>query len=176
MQCPASVLRAGDGKKRLKSFYRTLKKIIPLTIFLLMSLSAGFIGSQFRPGQWYQSLVKPSWNPPSYIFAPVWTLLYVMMGIAAWLVWKEKRIKAVFPALLFFVIQLILNTIWSCIFFGLHRIDLAFLDITVLWAAVLVTMLMFWKISKGAGMLFLPYMAWLSFAALLNLQLLRLNP
>ncbi|MEJ2108997.1 MAG: tryptophan-rich sensory protein [Acidobacteriota bacterium] len=122
---------------------------------------------------WYPSLAKPSWNPPSWVFGPVWTALYTMMAIAAWIVWRRAGWN---HALLFYGIQLALNAVWTPLFFGLHRLDLAFVDIVALWVGIVLTTAAFWKISLLAGVLFVPYLAWVSFAGVLNFVIWRLNP
>ena len=126
---------------------------------------------------WYPTLVKPSFNPPNWIFAPVWSLLYVMMGVAAGLVWNrlEFEKEAVKKALIFFAIQLALNALWSYLFFGLHNPMLAGLEIIILWLMIYETYVQFGKINKIAGYLFLPYLAWVSFAAVLNASIWWLN-
>ena len=121
---------------------------------------------------WYPSLAKPSWNPPGWVFGPVWTALYAMMAVAAWIVWRRAGWD---QALLFYAIQLVLNGVWSPLFFGLHRPDLAFFDIVALWVAIVLTTAAFWKISLLAGILFVPYLAWVTFAAVLNFVIWRLN-
>lgn len=126
---------------------------------------------------WYPTLIKPSFNPPNWIFAPVWSMLYVMMGVAAGLVWDrmEQESEVVKKALLFFVIQLGLNALWSYLFFGLHNPMLAGLEIIVLWLMIYETYVQFAKINKIAGYLFIPYLAWVSFAAVLNASIWWLN-
>lgn len=135
-------------------------------------MSAGFIGSRFPPGEWYQGLEKPSWNPPSWVFGPVWTLLYILMGIAVWLVWKERGFST---GVYLFIAQLVLNAVWSWLFFGLNRPDLAFYEIIVLWLLILLTMIVFWRARPAAGALFIPYLLWVSFASVLNHTLWKLN-
>jgi tryptophan-rich sensory protein len=132
------------------------------------------VGSRFRPGDWYASLAKPAWTPPGALFAPVWTALYLAMGIAAWMVWRRGgRSRA--PALALYLVQLALNALWSYLFFGLHRPGLAFLDIALLWAAILSVLFLFWRVKAVAGALILPYLLWVSFAACLNFAIWRLN-
>jgi tryptophan-rich sensory protein len=152
-----------------------MRGIVSLVVFLVVSLAAGWIGSRFLPGAWYESLVKPSWTPPSSVFGPVWTLLYIMMGIAAWLVWRRRKVARVTTPLFLFAVQLILNGMWSYIFFGRQQPAVAFLEIVVLWIAVLLTLIGFWRIRRTAGAMMLPYCLWVSFAAVLNFQLWRLN-
>ena len=126
---------------------------------------------------WYPTLIKPSFNPPNWIFAPVWSMLYIMMGVAAGLVWDrmQQESEVVKKALLFFVIQLGLNALWSYLFFGLHNPMLAGLEIIVLWLMIYETYVQFAKINKIAGYLFIPYLAWVSFATVLNISIWWLN-
>ena len=126
-------------------------------------------------GDWYAGLNKPSWTPPSAVFAPVWSALYVMMGVAAWLVWRRGGLTAVAVPLALFGIQLALNVAWSAIFFGLRRPGWAFVEIVALWALILATVIAFRRISPTAGYLLLPYLAWVTFAAALNLAIWRAN-
>jgi tryptophan-rich sensory protein len=126
---------------------------------------------------WYPTLVKPSFNPPNWIFAPVWSTLYIMIGIAAGLVWDriESNTALVKKALVIFAIQLALNALWSYLFFGLHNPMLAGIEIVLLWLMILETYTQFSKINKIAGYLFLPYLAWVSFAMVLNASIWWLN-
>lgn len=126
---------------------------------------------------WYPTLVKPSFNPPNWIFAPVWSTLYIMIGIAAGLVWDriESNTALVKKALVIFAIQLALNAFWSYLFFGLHNPMLAGIEIVLLWLMILETYTQFYKINKIAGYLFLPYLAWVSFAMVLNASIWWLN-
>ena len=153
----------------------TVKNLLGLAIWLLITFAAGWIGSRYMPGAWYESLVKPSWNPPNALFAPVWSVLYILMGVAAWLVWRRSGFSVAAAALSIFIVQLFLNTLWSYLFFGLHRPDMAFFDIVALWVAILIVMLLFWREDRYAGALLLPYLAWVSFALYLNFKLWRLN-
>ncbi len=141
---------------------------------LIITNLAGFIGSLFTSkGSWYENLTKPSFNPPNEIFGPVWTLLYILMGISLYLILTTKKSKK--TALYFFAIQLILNALWSIFFFGLKNPVLAFINIIILWAAILLTTIHFYKISKKASYLLIPYLAWVTFATVLNLNILLLN-
>ncbi len=150
-------------------------QLIGLIVCLIVSFIPGWFGAQFTPGQWYSTIAKPSWTPPGYIFGPVWTLLYILMGIAAWLVWRQAGFAAARLALLIFIGQLILNGLWSLIFFGWHRPGWAFVDIIALWLMIVVTMIAFWRHSTAAGILFIPYLAWVSFASALNFSIWQLN-
>ncbi|MCU0784896.1 MAG: tryptophan-rich sensory protein [Verrucomicrobia bacterium] len=127
------------------------------------------------PGEWYATLKKPSWNPPGWIFGPVWTALYTMMAVAAWLVWKRGGFVAQRRPLLIFLAQLALNALWTPLFFGLHRPGLAFAEIVLLWLAIAATIPTFWRVSSLAAWLLVPYLAWVSFAAVLNFTLWRLK-
>ncbi len=147
-----------------------------LIFWLTLSFIPAWSGSRFLPGEWYAQLVQPALTPPGWLFAPVWTVLYALMGVAAWLVWQRAGLTAAAWPLTLFVLQLILNGLWSYLFFGLQRPGLAFLDILALWLTVLATLLAFWRYHRPAGQLLLPYLLWLSFAAYLNLAFWRLNP
>ncbi len=148
---------------------------VGLVGWLLLSFSAAALGGLFMPGEWYAGLKKPSWNPPSWIFGPGWTTLYTMMAVAAWLVWKRGGFPRQRKALTLFLLQLFFNALWSPLFFGLHRPGLAFMDIVLLWLALLATVVAFWKARLLAGVLLVPYLAWVSFAGVLNFTLWRLN-
>jgi tryptophan-rich sensory protein len=153
-----------------------MKHPIPsLIVWIAVSMAAGLVGSQFLPGAWYAALQKPSWNPPNAVFGPVWTLLYVLMGVAAWLVWRRAGFAGARWPLGLFLLQLVLNALWSYLFFGAQRPDLALIEIVVLWGAILATTVGFWRVSTGAGVLMLPYLGWVGFAAVLNFTLWRLN-
>lgn len=146
---------------------------------IIITLGIGFSGSFFTitgTGSWYQQITKPSWNPPNWIFGPVWTTLYVLMGIALYLVWKaERREKTKKIALLLFSTQLVFNFFWSLIFFGQHQIGWAFVEIIALFILILLTILSFAKINKTAAWLMVPYISWVSFAAILNYTIWQLN-
>jgi len=156
-----------------------LSNFLKLVIAIVVAELAGVIGSVFTVASiptWYATLQKPSLSPPSWIFGPAWTTLYALMGIAAFLIWKsgweKKEIK---KALGVFGIQLFLNAIWSIIFFGLHNPFWAFVEIIILWLAILWTITAFYKISRPTAYLLLPYILWVSFAAYLNYSIWMLN-
>jgi translocator protein len=151
------------------------RSALALAGWLVMSFSAAAIGSFFMPGPWYAALDKPSWNPPDWIFGPVWTVLYATMAIAAWLVWKRGGFARQRFALSLFLAQLLFNALWSPLFFGLRHPALAFADIVLLWLALLGTVAAFWKVRPIGGALLLPYLAWVTFAGALNLAIWRLN-
>ena len=123
----------------------------------------------------YAHLKKPSWAPPSWVFGPVWTALFALMGIAVFLVWEKRKSQTVKIALTVFVFQLALNVLWSILFFGVHGIGFAFVEIIFLWLAILWTIIVFWKIDRAAAYLMLPYIAWVTFAAYLNYSIMILN-
>jgi benzodiazapine receptor len=156
-----------------------MKRWISLLLFLTASFAAGFIGS-FANARglpvWFQTLEKPSWNPPSWVFGPVWTSLYLLMGIAAWQVYEtddDNRPRR--TALIFFFIQLALNALWSWLFFGWQRPDLAFYEIVVLWICIAVTTRLFFLVRPSAGWMMIPYLAWTTFASILNFAIWQLN-
>ena len=124
---------------------------------------------------WYAALQKPSWNPPAWVFGPAWTVLYISMAVAAWLVWREGGWKAQGRALGLFLVQWVLNALWTPLFFGLQRPGLAIAEIVILWLAIAATLAAFWRINKVAGALLVPYLAWVTFAAALNFAIWRLN-
>jgi translocator protein len=124
---------------------------------------------------WYATLAKPSWNPPNWIFGPVWSALYLSMAVAAWLVWRRDGLAGAAWPLGLFGGQLALNAAWSWLFFGCESPGVAFLDVLLLWAAIIATTAAFWRRSIAAGVLLLPYLAWVTFAAVLNCAVWRLN-
>ena len=155
---------------------KTVKIAIALIVCLLVGYSASVVT---RPSveSWYPTLIKPIFNPPNWIFMPMWTLLYILMAVAAGLVWdkiKEQN-EVVKKALAFFLIQLTLNAIWSYLFFGLKNPMLALIEIALLWLMIYETYLKFIKINKTAGYLLIPYLAWVAFAAILNASIWWLN-
>lgn len=146
--------------------------------WLALTFAAGAVGAaaSLDAAPFYASLHKPAWAPPARVFGPVWSALYVLMGVAAWLVWLPGPSPAVRRALALFVAQLVLNALWSWLFFGWHRGGVAFADILVLWTAIVATLVAFRRIRPLAAALLLPYLAWVSFAAALNAAVWRLNP
>jgi len=149
------------------------KLIIAIAIPLAVGAVAGFFTQQ-GVNTWFTTIQKPSWNPPSWIFAPVWTTLYVMMGIAFYLVWKQDS-TAKRPAITLWSLQLVLNFLWSFIFFYWHHIGWALVDIICLWVLILLTIFAFARISKTAAWLLVPYISWVTFATLLNYAIYHLN-
>lgn len=154
-----------------------------LSKFLISTIGCELVGITATPftlssiPTWYQTLTKPSFSPPNWIFGPVWTILYFLMGVAVYLVWiKGLQKQAVKTALTFFIAQLVFNFFWSILFFGLHSPILALIDILILWALILITIIRFYKISKIASYLLISYLLWVTFATILNLSIVILNP
>ena len=155
-----------------------MSKTIKFLISISVCLIAGFIGSIATTPSiptWYAALQKPVFNPPDWIFAPVWTTLFIFMGISAYLIWNKSPGKGIKIALSIFGLQLILNSFWSIIFFGWHSILFAFVEMLLLWFAILLTIIYFHRISRPASYLLIPYLLWVSFAAVLNLSIFLLN-
>lgn len=157
-----------------------MNKVTRILIVVVTCLAVGYFSGMITREAittWYPTLVKPSFNPPNWVFAPVWTLLYAMMGVAAGIIWNQMKTDRtiVKKALQFFAIQLALNAVWSYLFFGLKNPMLALLEIALLWLMIYETYLKFVKINKIAGYLLLPYLAWVSFASVLNASILWLN-
>lgn len=154
------------------------KQWIGLIVFITICLGAGGLGAITTTPEidgWYKTIEKPTWNPPAYVFGPVWTTLYIMMGTAAWLVWKPVGFKAAKTPLTLFAVQLVLNGAWSWVFFHFHQPGWAFVEIVVLWLAIGATTITFFRCSKTAGWLMVPYLMWVSFASVLNFAIWRLN-
>lgn len=149
--------------------------LLALAGWVLLCFAAASMGGLFMPGDWYATLKKPSWNPPGWIFGPVWTALYAMMAVAAWLVWKQGGFKTQRRALTMFLVQLALNALWTPLFFGLHWTGVAFVEIVLLWLAIAATIAGFRPVSRLAAWLLAPYLAWVGFAAALNFKLWWLN-
>lgn len=152
-----------------------VKLVIAIALPVLIGGVSGFF-TVSRVESWYQTIQKPSWNPPNWVFGPVWTTLYVMMGIALWLVWKEdtsRELKLI--AGILFAAQLTLNFFWSFIFFRLELPGWAFAEILVMWVVILATIFAFAQVNKTAAWLLVPYISWVSFAAMLNFTIWRMN-
>ncbi len=151
------------------------RQALSLAGWLLLTFAASATGVFVSTGGWYAGLVKPSWNPPSWLFGPVWTALYAMMAVAAWRVWQEGGWQTQKRALGLYLLQWALNALWTPIFFGLRRPGWAFAEILVLDAAVLGTLAAFWRVKWLAGALLVPYTLWVVFATILNFTIWRLN-
>jgi tryptophan-rich sensory protein len=153
----------------------TVKLVISLSVPLAVGGLSGFATAR-GVATWYPTLIKPPFNPPAWVFGPVWTVLYIMMGAAAFLVWRQGLTsEGVKPALTVFAIQLSLNGLWSILFFGMQAPGWALIEICALWLAIIATVVLFRRVSPAAGTLMLPYWAWVSFATVLNASLWWLN-
>ena len=150
-----------------------LRNALTLVAFIVATFCAPLAGMGSLPGAWYAALVKPAWNPPAWIFGPAWTVLYTLMAVAAWLVWKRNGWRL---PLMLYCLQLALNAAWTPIFFGAHELGWALIEIIALWIAILLTLLSFRRVSTPAAWLLAPYLAWVTFATALNFALWRLNP
>lgn len=154
-------------------------EVLRLTISIVICQIVGLVGSFFTAPAiqtWYVTLSKPAFTPPNWLFAPVWTTLFLLMGISLFLVWRKPvSMPKVRTALVIFAVQLALNVLWSILFFGLRSPLAGFIEILILWAVVLLTIVNFYELSSTAGMLLIPYILWVSFAAFLNFSLWRLN-
>ncbi len=156
----------------------TPKQVAGLVVWLLVSFTAAAAGgvASASAGTFYQQLQKPGWAPPPWLFGPVWSVLYLMMGIAAWLVWRRGGFAGARTALTLFLVQLAANGLWTWLFFAWRRGALAFAEILLLWVLIAATILAFWRVSRPAGLLLVPYLLWVSFATALTFAVWRLNP
>jgi tryptophan-rich sensory protein len=154
------------------------KQVLGLVGWLLVSYAAAAVGSiaSAGAGDFYLGLNRPPWAPPAWLFAPVWTGLYLLMGVAAWLVWRAVGIAGAGMAFVLFLLQLGLNALWTWLFFGMRDGTLAFAEILVLWAFILATLIAFWRVRPIAGMLLIPYLLWVTYAGALTLALWHRNP
>jgi len=155
-----------------------MNKYFKLIISLTAVYTTAFFGSYFTLpsiGSWYLNLNKPLFNPPNWIFGPVWSILYLMIAISFYLVWKKKTLSRIRKSFQLFLLQLVLNFMWSLLFFGLHQPLLAFVDIILLWIFILLMIMEFKNESKLASYLLIPYLFWVTFASILNLSIVLLN-
>lgn len=153
------------------------KQIAGLIGWLALAFVAAAISgiASTRAPEFYQALIRPSWAPPAALFGPVWSVLYLLMGLASWLVWREGS-KKTRGALRLYLVQLVLNSLWSWLFFAWHQGRWAFFEIVVLWVMILATVVAFWRIRPLAGVLLVPYLLWVSFATALAYTVWMLNP
>jgi translocator protein len=154
------------------------KQIVGLAAWLSVSFIAAAIGAaaSIQAGPFYAQLLRPAWAPPTWIFGPVWTVLYALMGIAAWLVWRAADVRTTRFPIALFLVQLVLNALWSWLFFRWNHGGLAFADILLLELLIVATMIAFAKIRRLAGALLIPYLLWVAFASALNYSVWQLNP
>jgi tryptophan-rich sensory protein len=152
-----------------------IASILALFGFVGACFLAAATGAVYPPGEWYEQLVKPSWRPPNWLFAPAWTVLYLTIAVSGWLVWREFGFAAAALPFAIYFVQLFLNAAWTPIFFGLHRPDLAFFEIVLLWLSIVATIVLFHPLNAGAAWLLLPYLGWVTFATALNFAIWQLN-
>ncbi len=164
-----------DSAGAMRSRLRSAIALVVSTVTCLLVGVVGSLATATSVRDWYPLLQKPTWTPPSALFGPVWTVLFLMMGVAAWLIWRESSSGPRRRALSVFAIQLVLNVAWSFLFFGLRSPGWAALEIVLLWAAIVATMLAFGRLSRLAAGLLLPYLVWVSYAAALNVAIWSLN-
>ena len=151
---------------------------IPLGLFLFATAAAAITGSRFAPGTWYAKLNKPSWTPPPWAFPVVWTTLYIMIAIAGWKAWQAQGfgpLEGFGPLVIIWIVQLVLNAIWSWIMFGRKQIGWALADISAMWLTIAAFIILAWPVSQTAALLFVPYLAWVTIAWTLNLRIYQLN-
>lgn len=154
----------------------TLGSFLSLLVFVSACAAAAGPGLYFRPGAWYRDLAKPSWRPPDWLFGPVWLVLYLSIAVSGWLVWRQAGFGGAASALAVYALQLVLNGLWSTIFFGLRRPDWALVEIVCLWLAIVATIVAFHPVDPVAAYLLVPYAGWVGFAVALNYRIWRLNP
>jgi benzodiazapine receptor len=143
--------------------------------FIAVCFAAASSGAFFKPGEWYEHLAKPWWRPPNWLFAPAWTVFYILIAVSGWLVWRKFGFAgAAFP-LGVWGVSLFINATWSACFFGLRRPDIAFVDVILLWLSILATIVVFLPVEKNAALLLLPYLAWATFAGTLNFVIWQMN-
>ncbi len=154
---------------------RRQSDFLALAFWVALTFSVATFASQFQPGAWYATLAKPVWTPPGWLFGPVWGMLYLAMGVSAWFIWRRRSGKNVRVLLGFYLAQLLVNGLWSWLFFGSQLIGAALVDLLVLVLLLAVTLSLFVRVDKRAGFLLVPYLLWCCFAAALNYQIWRMN-
>jgi len=172
------VIFALGHQGNLMAYGSMQKQLLGLVGWLAVSFAAAAIGgfASANAGDFYQQLRRPAWAPPSWLFAPVWTLLYLLMGVAGWLVWRERGFRHARIALSLFLMQLGVNSLWTWLFFVWRQGALAFGEILILWVLILFTAVAFWRVRPIAGALLIPYLAWVSFASALTYAIWQRNP
>ena len=148
---------------------------LPLLGFIVANIVTASSGAFFSPGRWYDSLAKPSWQPPGYLFGPVWAVLYAMIAVSGWLIWSKAGWAGAALPLTIYALNLILNAVWSGIFFGMRRMGLSAVEMVGLWSSIVALIALFWPIHQWAALLLIPYLLWVSFAFVLNITIWRLN-
>jgi translocator protein len=160
------------------SAYSMRIQVAGLIVWLAVSFFASAFGAvaTMQAGEFYTQLIRPEWAPPPSIFGPVWSVLYALMGVAAWLIWRVDGFRSAWIALSLYLIQLVPNALWSWFFFAWRQGGMAFWDIIILWLGIVATLVTFYRIKPLAGALLAPYLAWVTFAVFLNFSLWKLNP
>lgn len=148
-------------------------RYVSLLVFLGLVGAAAVTGARFLPGEWYQSLAKPAWTPPNSLFPIAWTILYIMIAVAGWLVWQRQGLSTV---VMIWLLGLVLNASWSYVMFGRHEIGLALANIAALWLLIVAFIAAAWNVDRTAAYLFVPYLLWVSFASALNAAIWTMNP
>lgn len=151
-----------------------LSSALSLIVFAALNVATASSGAMFRPGEWYANLRKPTWTPPNIAFPIVWTVLFCAIAVSGWLVWEAAGLAA-WPALALYVIHLVVNAVWSFLFFGLKRLDWAMVEVIGLWAIIAAVIVAFAPFSLLAALLLVPYLVWVTIAAVLNYRLLQMN-
>ena len=166
------------GPMHPKPHFTAPKQAFALVLWLGAALATGGIGAvaSVNAASFYSQLTQPAWAPPAWLFGPVWSALFVLMGIAAWLVWRKHGLRGAASALAVFVVQLFVNALWTWLFFAWRMGAVALVEIVVLWSLIACTIVLFWRLQRLAALLLLPYLAWVSFATALSFSLWRLNP
>lgn len=157
---------------------RGVRASLMLLVFIGVCFAAAAVGSSVTTpalDDWYANLNKPDWNPPNAVFGPVWSVLFLLMAMAGWLIWKRRGFVDSGLPLSLFAVQLAFNVLWSVLFFGLRNPGLAFADVVCLWLAIAATLVSFWRVRPLAGALLVPYLGWVSYAAALNVAIWQLN-
>jgi tryptophan-rich sensory protein len=163
-----------EGKVVLSFRRQTLGLIVSIIICVGVAGLGGLV-TDARVSDWYAQRAKPEWTPPDWVFGPVWTVLYICMAVAVWLVWRQGGIATAKVAVALFAAQLVLNGLWSILFFGFQQPGIAAIEIVLMWAAILATIVAFWNRSTPASLLLVPYLAWVAFAVLLNWTIWQMN-
>jgi benzodiazapine receptor len=149
---------------------------LSLLAFIGICFAAAMSGALFPPGPWYKALVKPWWCPPNFVFPLVWTILFAMMAVSGWLIWHRAPAESLVLAMTIYGVQLVLNALWSALFFGMRRMRWALVDVAFLWLSIVAMIVIFWPLGRLAALLMVPYLVWVTIASGLNFAMIRLNP
>lgn len=168
----------GRRMSQARPVFSLARQVIGLLGWLALAFAAAAIGAvaSIHAAAFYSALARPTWAPPGWLFGPVWSALYALMGISAWLVWRKRGFARARGALGLFIVQLAVNALWSWLFFVWHQGGLAFAEVVLLWFLIAATIIAFWRISRVAAVLLVPYLAWVTFASVLTFVVWRLNP